>query len=100
VLQKQVADASPRDRAQWQQRLHGYCRQPRFWLALVSLFAAMLCWLVVLDIMDVGKAYPILSLNYVLMLLVSGWLFGEVIPGTRWLGVVLVMAGIALISGS
>jgi len=99
VLQKQVADNSPREHLALTDRLVFYFRQGRFWLAMLLLFAAMLTWLVVLDLMDVGKAYPLLSLNYVLMLLVSRFLFAESVPISRWLGVLLIAAGILLISG-
>ncbi|WP_428634235.1 EamA family transporter [Sedimenticola sp.] len=100
VLQKQVALAAwPVSRGN-RGRLIFYRSQPRFWLALLCLAAAMMCWLVVLDVMEVSRAYTWLSVNYVLMLPISRLLFGENIPPTRWLGVLIIVAGLSLLAWS
>jgi len=96
ILQKQVADASARTTAP-DSALALYLRQPRFWLALLCLGVAMLSWLLVLCTMEVSKAYSLLSINYVIMLLVSRFLFHEAIPRSRWLGVACLLAGVLLI---
>jgi len=100
VLQKQVADAATGARPAPASALAFYLRRPRFWLALLSLGGAMLSWLVVLSAMEVSKAYSLLSVNYVLMLLVSHQLFRESIPPSRWLGVACLLAGVILIARS
>jgi undecaprenyl phosphate-alpha-L-ara4N flippase subunit ArnE len=95
VLQKQAADTA---------RGHGggaaYLRLPRFWLALLCLGGALLSWLFVLTALEVSKAYALLSINYVLILLVSRFLFSETIPPSRWLGVLCILAGLLLIARS
>ena len=75
-----------------------YLRQRLFWGALAALAAAMLVWLVVLSRMPVSKAYPLLSVNYVLMLAVARHWFGERVPPARWLGAGLIVAGVAVTS--
>jgi len=77
-----------------------YLRRPLFWCAFTLLGAALVCWLVVLDAMDVGKAYTLLSVNYVLMLPVSRIVFAERIPLTRWIGVAIIVAGVICTSWS
>lgn len=95
TLQKKVAD--DRGRAATSSALHFYVHNPIFWLALVALGGAMLSWLLVLSALEVSRAYSLLSINYVLMLVVSHVVFGERIPPRRWLGVALLLAGISLI---
>jgi undecaprenyl phosphate-alpha-L-ara4N flippase subunit ArnE len=77
--------------------LHFYLRRISFWLAMAALGGAMLSWLYVLSAMEVSRAYSLLSINYVLMLLVSHFVFKESIPRNRWLGVVCLLGGILLI---
>ena len=58
-------------------------RSPWLWLALLCL--------------EVGVAYPMLSLNFVLITLVARYLFKETIDLRHWLGVGLVIAGVVLL---
>lgn len=97
TLQKKVADDCV---AAGGSALHFYFRAPAFWLALATLGGAMLSWLVVLSLLEVSRAYSLLSVNYVLMLLVSRWIFAEHIPPRRWVGVAVLLAGIWLIARS
>ena len=67
--------------------------------------AGMLCqvsmavlWLGVLARMEVGLAYPALSLGFVLVILWSRIVLGEQVPTTRWLGVGLIVGGVGLVS--
>lgn len=66
-----------------------------FALAIVCLGTAMLAWIGALREFEVSQAYPALSLNYVIVMLLSRALFGEQIPARRWLGVLLIAAGVA-----
>ncbi|HSB95758.1 MAG TPA: EamA family transporter [Spongiibacteraceae bacterium] len=95
TLQKKVADDFAR--ADATSALAFYFRRIAFWLAMATLGGAMLSWLFVLSAMEVSRAYSLLSVNYVLMLLVSHFVFKESIPKSRWLGVIALLAGISLI---
>lgn len=57
-------------------------------------------WIIGLSRVDVSIAYPLLSLGYVVNALLAWWLFGEVLNATRWGGIVLILAGVWLISRS
>lgn len=67
---------------------------PWLWLALACLGLGLLLWLLVLQHLEVGAAYPMLSLNFVLITLVARWVFKEHIDRRHWLGVGLIMAGV------
>lgn len=98
ALQKKVADDCRRAGAP--SPLQFYLRSGAFWFALIALGGAMSSWLVVLSLLEVSRAYSLLSINYVAMLLVARFVFGETIPPQRWLGVATLLCGIWLIVGS
>jgi undecaprenyl phosphate-alpha-L-ara4N flippase subunit ArnE len=64
------------------------------WLALASLGFGLLLWLLVLQHLEVSIAYPMLSLNFVLITLAARFLFKEHIDRRHWLGVGLIMLGV------
>ncbi|GBU11542.1 undecaprenyl phosphate-alpha-L-ara4N exporter [Enterobacterales bacterium] len=70
------------------------------WLALaVGLLGfAMLLWLRVLQQLPLSIAYPMLSLNFVLITLSARWIFKEHVDRRHWVGVGFIMLGIALMS--
>jgi len=67
-------------------------------LAVLLLGIAMLLWLRVLQLLPLSLAYPMLSLNFVLITLCARWFFHEVVDRRHWFGVALIMCGIALMS--
>lgn len=70
------------------------------WLALAVclLGLAMLFWLRVLQQIPLSIAYPMLSLNFVLITLCARWVFKEHVDRRHWVGVGFIMLGIALMS--
>ncbi|AZF42717.1 Undecaprenyl phosphate-aminoarabinose flippase subunit ArnE [Pseudomonas sp. R1-43-08] len=72
-------------------------RSPWLWSALVCLGLGLLVWLLVLQRLEVGIAYPMLSLNFVVVTLMARFVFAEHIDGRHWLGVVLIIAGVVLL---
>lgn len=84
----------------WRGRPTGWAeklRTPWLWLALAALGAGLLVWLLVLQRLEVGLAYPMLSLNFVLITLIARFVFHEVIDRRHWLGVALVIGGVFLL---
>jgi undecaprenyl phosphate-alpha-L-ara4N flippase subunit ArnE len=77
----------------WTEKLHS----PWLWLALAALGLGLLVWLLVLQRLEVGIAYPMLSLNFVLVTLVARFVFHETIDRQHWLGVALVIGGVVLV---
>ncbi|AMB84865.1 4-amino-4-deoxy-L-arabinose-phospho-UDP flippase [Pseudomonas agarici] len=77
--------------------LLGKLRSPWLWLALACLALGLLAWLLVLQRLEVAIAYPMLSLNFVLITLVAHYLFKEPIDRHHWFGVTLIIAGVVLL---
>jgi len=69
------------------------------WLALLCMGLGLLTWLMVLQRMDVGIAYPMLGLNFVLITLTARYVFKEPVDRQHWLGVVLILSGVVLLGG-
>jgi undecaprenyl phosphate-alpha-L-ara4N flippase subunit ArnE len=72
--------------------------RPEIYLAISCLGAGLLIWLSVLYYMEVSKAFPFLSLGFVLVLLVSRFYLHEPISWQRWVGVAMIVLGIVLIA--
>ena len=54
-------------------------------------------WLYVLSKVKVSYAYPFISLSYVLVVVLGFFLLGERISVSAWMGICLVVIGVALI---
>ena len=63
--------------------------------ALVAWIASTLCWLYVLRVAPLSRAYGLTSLTYVLILMASVYLFGEQVRRLHVVGTVLIVMGIA-----
>ncbi len=59
---------------------------------------SLITWLQVLNAVEVSIAYPILSLNYVTVLLLARFCFNEPIHRHRWVGVFCIIAGVAVLA--
>jgi drug/metabolite transporter (DMT)-like permease len=63
-------------------------------LGLASAGVAAAAWVMALSRSDLSLAYPFIGLSIVLVLAMSGFVFGERVPWTRWLGAMIVCLGI------
>lgn len=62
-----------------------------------------LLWLTVLSRLDISKAYPMVALGYILVLLASKWgiiITQEAVSPIRWIGALVICLGVLLISRS
>ncbi len=71
------------------------------------ILAGMVCyvvslgvWIVGLSRVEVSIAYPMLSMGYVVNALMAWWLFGEALGPMRWVGLLLILAGVLVIARS
>ena len=80
--------------------LRFYITAPLFWFALIALALGLACWILVLDAWAVGTAYPLLSINFILMQAASRYFFNEPLSWRQVAGVVLILLGVALVSGA
>lgn len=75
-------------------------RDARVVAGLVAWIASTLCWLFVLRVAPLSRAYGLTSLTYVLIFLASVFLYGEQVRRLHVVGTLLIVIGIAfLLSG-
>ncbi|CEP66651.1 Drug/metabolite transporter [Moorella glycerini] len=67
---------------------------------LVAFAASFLLWLKVLAEVPLSYAYPMVSLGYVFVFLLSWLYLGESLPALRVVGLALIIGGILLIARS
>jgi uncharacterized membrane protein len=73
--------------------------QPWVSLGVLLLILWMLSRMALLSWADLSYVLPVTSVGYVLVALTGKVLLNEQISGRRWAGIVLIMAGVALVSG-
>jgi len=57
-----------------------------------------LIWIYLLGKVEFSILYPIISLSYVFGILAAKYIFNENIPFLRWLGVLVIILGVLLVS--
>lgn len=70
--------------------------QPMLYGGLAAYGLSAVLWLLVLRRLPLTQAYPLVSLNFVLVLLGSAWLLHERATWTMGLGVLCIFAGLML----
>lgn len=90
---------------------HGMSRRPDFRLhdllslvrdapvlgGFLSYGFSVLLYFKVLETLDLSLAYPSVSLGYVLVILLSKVFFKEPVTLTRWIAVLIICTGVALV---
>ena len=66
---------------------------PWVMVGLVSAFLASLAWIAAMTKFELSHAYPFMSLNFIVVLLLSGWLLHEPLTPLKILGVALIAIG-------
>jgi multidrug transporter EmrE-like cation transporter len=74
--------------------------KPHTLIALVAYAVSAILWIMVLSRVPLSYAYPLLALNYVLVVAVSAWFLGESVPAQRWIGVGVIMLGFVIAATS
>ena len=67
-------------------------------LGLACYGLGTLVWLGVLSRLDLGLAYPLLALSYVLVPLLALVFLGEKMPMARWVGIGVIIFGVILVA--
>jgi drug/metabolite transporter (DMT)-like permease len=71
---------------------------PAVYLGLALFGLSAVVWLAVLSKASLSFAYPFASLTYVLIVLFDQFVLHEPVTALRWSGVLLIVAGIILVS--
>ncbi len=61
--------------------------------AFAAAFLASVSWMGAMTKFQLSHAYPFMALNFVIVLLLSAWLFNEPLSVTRMAGVALICVG-------
>jgi drug/metabolite transporter (DMT)-like permease len=71
----------------------------RLWAAfgIILFLSEALVYTAALRFLDVSTAYPIGSLSFVAVTILSRWLLAERVSPTRWAGVCLILLGAGLV---
>lgn len=73
-------------------------RVPMVWLGLFLYGLSAVFWMTVLSRVDLSFAYPMVGFSYVVVLLFSALLLGEQVSPLRWLGTLVIVLGIVLVT--
>jgi len=63
----------------------------------ICMGAATVLWLYILRRYDFSVAYPLVSFSYVFGMIASVLIFHEIVPTTRWIGLILIVSGTFLL---
>jgi drug/metabolite transporter (DMT)-like permease len=64
----------------------------------ICVATATFLWMYILKLYDFSMAYPMISISYIFGMLAAMFIFHETIPVTRWIGVILIMAGVIFVA--
>jgi drug/metabolite transporter (DMT)-like permease len=64
--------------------------------AAAATFLAGIFWLLALQRLDLGYAFPFMALTFVLMPVAANLFLGEPLPSTQFVGLGLVLAGVTI----
>ena len=70
----------------------------QFALSGVSIAMATIIWMYILKRFELSVAYPLISISYIFGMLASVFIFKEVVPVTRWIGVGFIMIGVIFLA--
>jgi multidrug transporter EmrE-like cation transporter len=99
ILMKYAADRLTIDKLFAWASLREILLNPYVIGGITTYVIGMFAWLFTLSKLELSVAYPFLALTYVVVFVAAVVLFKETVLATKILGVVLIMAGIILVSG-
>ena len=67
------------------------------WLGILSLLIFFVSYLLLLSWADLSYVQPASAIGYALVAVLGYFMLGEIISVTRWTGVLLICAGVALV---
>ena len=71
---------------------------PYIFSSFFAAFLASITWMLALNEFELSKAYPYMSLSFVIVLILSFFLLKETVSVEKTLGCILIVAGIIIIS--
>ncbi|OWT74939.1 MULTISPECIES: EamA family transporter [unclassified Achromobacter] len=71
---------------------------PIIFSGFVSAFLAALSWMAAMTKFDLSHAYPFMALNFVIVLILSGWLLNEPLSVSKIVGTTLIVIGTVVVA--
>jgi drug/metabolite transporter (DMT)-like permease len=96
IVLKTGMESAPQVTSGW--ALASAFKSPIVLAGLGCYVVATFAWLTVLQRVPVSFAYPMISLNYIFVTLLAKYVRGETVPSLRYLGLALILAGVAVIA--
>lgn len=69
---------------------------PRIWSGLALNTTSLLIWLVILSFADLSQAYPLDSLQYILIAIYAQVFLKENVGLLRWVGIAVIITGVII----
>lgn len=69
-------------------------------LGTIAFGFSTILWLIVLSKLELSYAYPLVSINYVIVAFASSIFFKEKVSFKRWLSIIIICIGVVLVSTS
>ncbi len=98
LFQKRGADATIHIAPEWGWTGLTTLASPLVWLGMLFTILSFLTWLYALKHLPLSVAFPVSQSVHVLIPLSSWLILGEQIPVIRWIGIGLVLSGLALVA--
>ena len=76
----------------------GVATEPHILGGVVCYVVSLAVWIVALSRVEVSVAYPMLSLGYIVNAVAAWWLFGEVLSPMKLAGMLIILAGVFVLS--
>jgi len=73
---------------------------PRVWISFFFSLISLCIWLFVLSQVDLSFAFSADSMHYIFIALASRFILKEKVSAKRWLGIILIVVGIMMVSVS
>ncbi len=70
------------------------------WIGLIIILLETFTWFIILSKIDLSLAFPIGSMSYIFVILVSAFLLHENVSPNRWIGTLIIITGISLVAMS
>jgi len=80
--------------------LKGAIANPFVMLGFLCYVISAASWLVILSRVELSYAYPLISIGYILVMILSKYLFNETVTGYRIAGTLLICGGVFMITRS
>jgi len=78
--------------------IYSLIKTPRVWISFLFSAISLCIWLFVLSQVDLNFAFSADSMHYIFIAIASRFILKEKVSFQRWIGIILIVAGIMVVS--